>query len=31
MNSRFGGRRVLLVEDEMIMAWLIQDMLADLG
>jgi CheY-like chemotaxis protein len=31
MNSPFGGRRVLLVEDEMILAWQIQDMLAELG
>jgi len=31
MNSPFGCRRVLLVEDEMILAWLIQDMLVDLG
>ena len=26
-----SGRRVLVVEDEMIVAWLLQDMLADLG
>jgi CheY-like chemotaxis protein len=31
VNSPFGGRRVLLVEDEMILAWLIRDMLAELG
>ena len=31
MNSPFSGRRVLLVEDEMMVAWLLQDMLADLG
>jgi CheY-like chemotaxis protein len=31
MNSPFSGRRVLLVEDEMIVAWLLEDMLADLG
>jgi DNA-binding NtrC family response regulator len=29
--SPFSGRRVLLVEDEMIVAWLLEDMLADLG
>src|SRR5450755_3793242 len=31
MNAPFSGRRVLVVEDEMIVAWLLQDMLADLG
>jgi len=31
MNSSFSGRRVLLVEDEMIVAWLLTEMLADLG
>jgi CheY-like chemotaxis protein len=31
MNSPFSGRKVLLVEDEMIVAWLLEDMLADLG
>jgi CheY-like chemotaxis protein len=31
MNSPFGGRRILLVEDEMILGWLLQDMLTDLG
>src|ERR1700681_578570 len=31
VNSPFSGRRVLLVEDEMIVAWLLEDMLADLG
>jgi CheY-like chemotaxis protein len=31
MNSPFSGRRVLVVEDEMIVAWLLEDMLADLG
>jgi CheY-like chemotaxis protein len=31
MNSPFSGRRVLLVEDEMIVAWLLEDILADLG
>jgi CheY-like chemotaxis protein len=31
MNSSFSGRRVLVVEDEMIVAWLLEDMLADLG
>jgi CheY-like chemotaxis protein len=31
MNSPFGGRRVLLVEDEIILAWMLQDMLVDLG
>jgi len=30
MNSPFSGRRVLVVEDEMIVAWLLEDMLADL-
>ena len=31
MNSSFSGRRVLLVEDEMIVAWLLEEMLTDLG
>jgi len=31
MNSPFSGYRVLVVEDEMIVAWLLEDMLADLG
>jgi DNA-binding NtrC family response regulator len=31
VNSPFSGRRVLLVEDEMIVAWLLEDMLADLS
>jgi CheY-like chemotaxis protein len=31
MNSPFSGRRVLVVEDEVLVAWLLEDMLADLG
>ena len=31
MNSSLYGRRVLVVEDEMIVAWLLEDMLADFG
>jgi CheY-like chemotaxis protein len=31
MNSSFSSRRVLVVEDEMIVAWLLEDMLAELG
>ena len=31
MTGALAGRRVLLVEDEMLVAWLLQDMLADLG
>jgi CheY-like chemotaxis protein len=31
VNDRFSGRRVLLVEDESIVAWLLKDMLVDLG
>jgi DNA-binding NtrC family response regulator len=31
MNNPFSGRRVLMVEDEMIVAWLLEDMLTDLG
>ena len=31
MNRPFSGRNVLLVEDELIVAWLLEDMLADLG
>jgi CheY-like chemotaxis protein len=31
MNSSLSGRRVLVVEDEMIVAWLLEDMLADFG
>jgi CheY-like chemotaxis protein len=27
----FSGRKVLLVEDEVLVAWLLEDMLADLG
>jgi CheY-like chemotaxis protein len=31
MNSPLAGRRVLVVEDEMIVAWLLEDMLTELG
>jgi CheY-like chemotaxis protein len=31
MNSPFSGRRALLVEDEVIVAWLLEDMLSELG
>jgi len=31
MNSPFSDRRVLLVEDEIFVVWLLEDMLADLG
>ena len=31
MTSPLSGRRVLVVEDEMMVAWLLEDMLADLG
>jgi CheY-like chemotaxis protein len=31
MNSPISGRKILVVEDEMIVAWLLEDMLADLG
>ena len=31
MNNLFSGRSVLLVEDEPIVAWLLKDMLVDLG
>jgi len=31
MNSPFSSRRVLVVEDEVLVAWLLEDMLADLG
>jgi CheY-like chemotaxis protein len=31
MNSPFSACKVLMVEDEMIVAWLLEDMLADLG
>jgi CheY-like chemotaxis protein len=31
MKSLFSGRRILLVEDEMLVVWLVEDMLADLG
>jgi len=31
MNNPFAGRRVLVVEDEMLVAWLLEDMLVDLG
>ena len=30
-NSSLSGRRILVVEDEMIVAWLLEDMLADFG
>ena len=30
-DSSISGRKVLIVEDEMIVAWLLQDMLAELG
>ena len=31
MNSVLSGRRVLVMEDEMLMAWALEDLLADLG
>lgn len=31
MTSAFSGRRVLVVEDEMIVAWLLDDMLVEFG
>jgi CheY-like chemotaxis protein len=31
MNSSLSGRRVLVVEDEMLVAWNLEDLLADLG
>ena len=31
MDNPLSGSRVLLVEDEIIVSWLLQDMLADLG
>ena len=31
MNSGLSGRRVLLVEDEVMVAWVLEDMLAELG
>jgi CheY-like chemotaxis protein len=31
MTSPLSGRRVLVVEDEMMVAWLLEDMLADFG
>jgi CheY-like chemotaxis protein len=31
MHNRLLGRRILVVEDEMLVAWLLQDMLTDLG
>jgi CheY-like chemotaxis protein len=31
MSSRLSSRRVLLVEDEMLVVWLLEDMLAELG
>ena len=31
MSAKLDGRRVLVVEDEMIVAWLLTDMLEDLG
>jgi DNA-binding NtrC family response regulator len=31
MNSPISGRKILVVEDEMIVAWLLEDMLAELG
>jgi len=30
-RGNLSGRRILVVEDEMIVAWLLEDMLADLG
>ena len=31
MNSPISGRRVLVVEDEMMVSWLLEDMLAEIG
>ena len=31
MSSPLSGRTVLVVEDEMLVAWLLEDMLVDLG
>ena len=31
MSSRLSGRRVLVVEDEVMVSWILEDMLADLG
>ena len=31
MTASLVGRRILVVEDELIVAWLLEDMLADLG
>lgn len=31
MNSLFSGRRILVVEDEVIVSWMLEDMLAELG
>jgi CheY-like chemotaxis protein len=31
LDNPLSGRRVLVVEDEIIVSWLLQDMLADLG
>src|SRR5471030_2544427 len=31
MNSRLAGRRILVVEDEALVAWAIEDMLVELG
>ena len=31
MNHSLSGRRILVVEDEMMVAWLLEDMLVDLG
>jgi CheY-like chemotaxis protein len=31
MNQSLAGRRVLVVEDEMLVAWLLEDLLSDFG
>ena len=31
MNSRLFGRRVLVVEDEVMVSWILEDMLVELG
>lgn len=31
MNSPIAGRKVLVVEDEMMVSWLLEDMLAEIG